>query len=523
MSEPFLVAIRCPQCGAETDFPEGAYALRCAYCGVTLRVLGANRGGRARFLMLPTVEARELAGVLAAWAIEQGRRLGTIEWQALLVAPFWRARGLALRWVYYRTARGESEALEETTGISLTSHGVYEGDLDVDTLTGGLRRASAVPHDDRTFQTRHVDLSFPAFDGADLGLVSLGVRPGVRPLRILAPDVIPEGAKLLPLAMEAEAALARTTSGAEEGFEEVSGRPDFERAAVVTTSLSAIYFPFWAASARIDGAERLLVVDAVAGSVVRDGDPAEPWFATLPTASRPPLASGSLGFLPLKCPECAWALPLEASAIVHLCTQCGRAWQEGGDRFVPLAYDAVPAKGAACYLPAWRFEARLALDGKPLAGAADLPRLFRPVGWPIPPAADEEAARPAALYVPAFECRALSVLERLATALTRLQPRLDDADGPARRGPLPLSPTPRAIGASVDAADAATLARLFLVGLVPGAGPAARRRLATLEVELGPGRLVWLPADDRGSYLQDRLTGVSLPKAALGWAANTPP
>ncbi len=112
MSEPFLVAIRCPQCGAETDFPEGAYALRCAYCGVTLRVLGANRGGRARFLMLPTVEARELAGVLAAWAIEQGRRLGTIEWQALLVAPFWRARGLALRWVYYRTARGEPEALE---------------------------------------------------------------------------------------------------------------------------------------------------------------------------------------------------------------------------------------------------------------------------------------------------------------------------------------------------------------------------------------------------------------------------
>lgn len=514
MSEAFLVAIRCPQCGAETDFPEGARALRCAYCGVTLRVLGTNRGGRARFVMPPTTGARQVGTVLSAWARGQGRRLEAIEWQALLVAPFWRARGLALRWVYYRTSRsgpsGGAELAHQAAGLG----GLYGDDLDAGTPGAGLRRAAEVEYDDRTFQTRRVDLSFPAFEGADVGLASLGVRPGVRPLRVLAPDVLPEGAKVLPLAVEAEAALARAVRAAGDGFEDVSGRPDLVRSAVITTSLSAIYFPFRVASARIDGAERLVVVDAVAGSVVREGEPAEPWFAALPTLARPPLVGGSLGFLPLKCPECAWALPLEASAIVHLCTQCGRAWQEGHDRLVPVAYDAVPAKDAAWYLPAWRFEARLAVDGRPIASAADLPRLFRPAGWPIAPATGGDA-RPAALYVPAFECRALSAVDRLATALARLQPRLDDAGGPAARGPLPLSPAPRVVGASLDAADAATLAHLYLVSLVPGAGPAARRRLESLEAELGPGRLVWLPADDRGAYLQDRLTAMSLPKASL--------
>src|SRR5918996_669164 len=100
--EPFLVAIRCPQCGAETDFPEGAHALACAYCGVTLRVLGAHRGGRARFVMLPTVEARQLPRILQAHCAAAGRTFDSLEWHALVFAPFWRARGMALRWTYTR-------------------------------------------------------------------------------------------------------------------------------------------------------------------------------------------------------------------------------------------------------------------------------------------------------------------------------------------------------------------------------------------------------------------------------------
>ncbi len=548
MSEPFLVAIRCPRCGAGTDFPEGANALRCAYCGVALRLLGAHRGGRARYLMDPVLDAAGVGAAVASYAAERGRRLGSLEWRRLLLAPFWRARGMALRWVFYRTAGGGPPAglahgLREdgspfgalkAAAESLAEPGGAGGiGRALRTLLGGAGAAAfsrdaaaaspAVAYEDRGFQTRHVDLSFPAFLDANLGLVSLGVRPGVRSLRVLAADTLPREAAVLPLAVGPDAALARV-AGAAGAFEEVPGQPVLERTAVVTTSLSAIYFPFWLASSRIDGVERLLVVDAVAGNVVREGEPTEPWFAGLPSLAPPPLAGSSLGFLPLTCPECAWALPLETSAVVHLCAGCGRAWQESGDRLAPVPYDAVPARNATLYLPAWRFDARLVVDGRPLRCAAELPRLLRPVGWPAPPAACRAAPAdaPVALYVPAFECRALSVLERLATALTRLQPALHDPESAAAAGPLPLSPTPRAIGAALEAADAAALAALFLVGLVPGAGAAARRRLETLEVALGPARLLWLPADDRGPYLKDRLTGFTLPKAALGWAADGP-
>lgn len=571
MSESFLVAIRCPRCGAETDFPEGTHALRCAYCGVTLRILGAHRGGRARFVMPPTLEAERLAPLLLAYAAERGRRLDSVEWRTLVAAPFWHARGVALAYRFTSPARplaslprpvpvtpssagGAPSAapreLREPAGAASSLAGLPAtllrkgidlllrwtvadatgADTLLDQLAGrdghlGVEGGEAAParafaHDERRFDARHVDLSFPAFAGADLGLVSLGVRPGARPLRVLAPDTLPPGALMLPLEVDAEAALRRVAALAAGQFSEMPGEVIIERTATVTASLSVIYFPFWTASAILDGVERLVVVDAVAGSVVREGEPSEPWFAGLAARTPPPLAPGSLGFLPLTCPECAAPLPLETRAVVHLCTHCGRAWAEGDDRLVRIEYEAVAARGAAVYLPAWRFQAAITVEGKRLTRAAELPRLFKPAGWPLPPAPDAtDADRAAALFVPAFECRALTVVERLAAALARLQPRVDRTDA-GGDPPLPLAPTPRAVGASLNEADAAALARLFTIGLVPGAGPAARRRIASLSVELGPGRLVWLPVHDRGPYLQDRLTAVSVPKASLGWPAD---
>jgi ribosomal protein S27E len=565
MPDPFLVAIRCPQCGAETDFPEGAHALGCAYCGVALRVIGAHRGGRASFVMPPTLTADRLPAVLGAYARETGRRLDSIEWRTLVVAPYWRARGMALRWAYTssggaRLAERRAVAVAEEPGaiVARGAEGLHEQGPSVSPRAGlaatvlekaarllvGFKTrtrggsstlldrlasrddldagpsgppAAEAPRDSRHFDSRHVDLSFPAYADADLGLPSLGVRPSARPLRVLAPDALPEGALALPPALDAAAALARVADQSAAQFPETEDAIVVERTASVTSSLSAVYFPVWAASVILDGAERLVVVDAVAGSVSREAGPSEPWFAEIAARRLPRLSAASLGFLPLRCPECGWALPLEQSAVVHLCTRCGRAWAEGADRLVPIGYDAISGRGDALYLPVWRFEAAISVEGTVIAGAADLPRLFKPAGWPVP-ARPDVAGRPAALFVPAFECRALTVLERLAGALARLQPEI--ARAPEGEPPIPLSPTPRCVGASLEVEDAAQVAHLFLAGLVPGSGPAARKRLGSLSATLGPGRLLWLPAQDRGQYVQDRLTGVSLPKASLGWPAD---
>lgn len=517
-SQPFLVAIRCPQCGAETDFPEGAHAIRCAYCGIVLRVVGVHRGGQARFLLLPTVEARALGALLHRWALEQGRSLTTVEWQTLLLVPYWRVRGIGLRWVYYRPAGLPAPAgawaearlldrIREGSGAALL------GSLGA-SVPGDPGRGAA---DGRDLQARHVDLSFPAFTAGDVGLPSLGVRTGVRPLRVLAPDVVPSGARVLPVDLDGDRALALASGRVASQFEDPPGHVVIERKAFVVASLSAVYFPVFAATVRLDGVERSLLLDAVAGSVVREADPAEAWVADLPARTPPRLTGGSVGFLPLKCPECAHDLPLETSAIAHFCVRCARAFAESGDRLVQVPYDAVPARGAAVYLPAWRFEATLTVDGVRLAGAADLPRLLKPVGWPLPPRDPDAATQPVSLYVPAFECRDLGLVNRLGAALTRLQPRVGGASG---HDPIPLSPPPRVVGASILREDAEALARLLLAGLVPGAGPAARRRLESLEATLGAGRLLWSPVHDRGGYYQCRLTGVSLRAASLGWAPD---
>ncbi len=561
MSEPFLVAIRCPQCGAETDFPEGAHALRCAYCGIVLRVVGAHRGGQARFVMLPTLGARALPPLLRAHAREQGRDLASIEWQTLLLVPYWRARGIGRRWVYYgaagppapqgvghhaarlvaervaeRTAERAARAIRATrrsggSGLLRLLVGLLSGPSLLDgfdedpsggaldgpgmSLSAGGRPGSAV--DGRTLQARYFDLSFPAFTSGAVGLPSLGVRPGVRPLRMLAPDALPPGARVLPLEVDDDDAVALVTDRVSTQFDDVPGSTVIERKAVVLGSLAAIYFPLWVATVRLDGAERCLLVDAVARSVLREADPSEPWLADLPARTPPPLAAASLGFLPLKCPECAHDLPLEASAIAHLCVRCGRAFAEAGDHLVPIPYEAVTARGAAVYLPAWRFEATLTVEGRRLAGASDLPRLVKPAGWPMPARQADTPDRPLSIFVPAFQCRDLPLVDRLGAALTRLQPAVG---GQAGGDPIPLSPPPRVVGPAVTAADAEALAHLLLVGMVPGGGPAARKRLESLEATLGSPHLVWLPVQDRGGYLQDRLTGVSLRKESLGWAPD---
>src|SRR5690606_2629609 len=146
------------------------------YCTVVLRVVGAHRGGKGRFVMPPTLDARALGSRLAAHAREQGRRLASIEWQALLLVPYWRARGMSFRWLYCGSGRPPAPPAVAATprrGLLARFGGLLAaacllGDLGTILPEGPvghvpLPASGVAPShtrvDDRVLQARHFDVS----------------------------------------------------------------------------------------------------------------------------------------------------------------------------------------------------------------------------------------------------------------------------------------------------------------------------------------------------------------------------
>jgi len=331
-------------------------------------------------------------------------------------------------------------------------------------LTTGRALRTSVADSTVQLLDRYVETSFPAASLAGLGVASLGVR--TQALRVS----LFERARLASLGtmvrIQTDEAAALRHGLAARGFEHVVYRQ------VLGRILSIIYFPFWVLELS-EGAERwLTVVDAVAESIVQSRAPIALRDALIP---QPGGELRTVGLRPLVCPNCGWALPLDADDVIFFCPSCSRAWQIRGVDLVEMPYEIAQvgtdtASAAAEHLPFWRLEA----------------------------SAGSESA-----WVPAFRCRRLKILHDLATRFTAKPPVYQAATGER----------PSARGCFYDAEDAALLARFAAAGrrLTPDAVKAA----ADDEPAFSGARLVWIPFKREGQSLIDPYSGLALQEALL--------
>jgi hypothetical protein len=153
----------------------------------------------------------------------------------------------------------------------------------------------------------------------------------------------------------------------EEAFFDGMPQPDIrvreERLYRLWEHNSVLFFPLYLVEIREGSQIRLLLLDAIGGSLIRQigHEEMERLLDNLGLIKGRSPGEKRLKLAPLICPECAGDLDSEPMAQIRFCRQCGRGWETFGGRLrereclwagsKPQARDA-----SMIFLPFWRWE-----------------------------------------------------------------------------------------------------------------------------------------------------------------------
>ncbi len=385
------------------------------------------------------------------FSLSADRHAARVRHGSLYLVPYYRLTAEEITWRSGDSEQQRRRNVEEVAAFLGVATTAGRGPAD---LADGLDEGGP------TFASRVIERNFVA---RDTGVVphSLGVRPTALQLRLFDRGEAREGTVLVPADLTPREAQERALgiAGDDTGIR--------ERLRVV---LQIVYFPFWMMPIADRGVERVAVIDAVTGTIVRDDvEPAE--VAKLSDGR--PRRVRTLGFRPLACPNCGWDLPFRPDDLLFQCSSCERGWLARGDRLEPVVFSvAASAVEAACHLPVWKL------------------------------GADEDGA---AVFAPAFRCRRLKALFDLGARLTR------QAAPIARTDEIPKG----LAGCALDQEDARALARFIAAGISQEAARGAVRPELPTTVDAVAAELVWLPFSSDGYALRESTTGAPIPRRLL--------
>jgi DNA-directed RNA polymerase subunit RPC12/RpoP len=315
-------------------------------------------------------------------------------------------------------------------------------------------------------RSRYLEKSFLATRLERLKLYSLGVRTSVLKLSLLKKEKLEEKGKVYPVTMGVDKAIE---IGLGVNYKD---EPDH---CVISRILSIVYSPLWEVNVLGIDTSFSIIIDALAESIIEKRAPYKLLTDNLKEGDSRALPT--ISFHTLQCPNCGWDLAAKPEQCVFLCDNCNRAWESGAEGFQE-------AGGAIAHVQS--------ID--------DFPSLKYYPFWIL------SAQGGYKLFIPAFKVRDLTVIYRLATAFTNVQPELNLT---------PLSddvPSSQMEGAVMRWDDARELAELVLCSLFSHPHPGAIKQAS---LEITSRQLVWLPFYEKGIYLRDALLNVGIQKGKI--------
>jgi DNA-directed RNA polymerase subunit RPC12/RpoP len=451
--ERLVVATQCPSCGAALDFSEGNNSVACGYCRASSLVTG--RGRTLAYTVPARVTARDAFGT-ARFAEPSDAGPFRVMEPRLFFLPYYRFRALELLW------RRPDPAPRPFLPPSPDPSSDYRPAISIERALADLQPGP----DDVELDERHIEKNFLALEAPGIELYSLGLRASALKLSLFGRHELDSQGTVVAPEIPADLAVERGARSANPG--NVAGRQ------VLAPRLSLVYFPFWFVPVHRIGKKTVTVIDGVSQSVVLRGED-EQRFAHLRVATG---SEETVGFRPLVCPNCGWALPVRADDFVFFCSTCERAWKILGQELLELPHRIVGVAPAgsrtARYLPIWQISGSL----------------------------DDEAPR--RFLAPAFRYRRMRALAELATKLSRRPPELASTTLAAHE----------VHGVYFDESDAAALISFAEMGnesdRFEEIEARRERRLAVDGADL-----LWAPFTMDGYAYVDPFLGTSLPKNLL--------
>lgn len=438
MSATAVVSTECPTCGAPIDFDDAARAIRCDHCRSQLLVTGRRQ------VLSYEIEHRTSesdARSLVRFALPADQQSTHVSPATLYLVPYYRFTAEEIFWETRETEDQRRRNVREVADwLGVSVPGAVRGDDIRD------------PDDGPTFSSRVLEKNFVARKTSVVPH-SLGVRPTALTLRRFDHPDEEEGTVVVAADLTPK-----------EAQERGAGEPDSDgRRELLRSVLQIVYFPFWMVPTRANGTDRVVVVDAVAGSITQDVEPAE--VEALSTGVR--RRARTVGFRPLVCPNCGWDLPFRPDDVLFQCSSCARGWLSRADRLEAVSFRVVEGEGAPLHLPVWRL--------------------------------DVEGASP--VYAPAFRCRRLKALYDLGARLTRRVPAAEASE----EAPSDL------VGCALDELDARAFGRFISAAVAEESSRGADRPDLPESLDRAATELLWLPFTSDGYALRETSTGSPVP------------
>jgi len=459
----------CPQCGGEIEFLDEAQATRCIYCGSLLHLVGTDED--RRYYLEPRVKEADIVTALR----EGFRKKGTVirfTYSRLVFYPYWWVKGMVFKWMLGKEWEGERF---------------------------------------KVLKTRLLDHTFPAHTTIPVGPPTLGVRTSSLRVRAFNTKEMQQWGLPLPVTISHTQAVACAEEAKDYALtlDKDEAVTEMQKVSLIGERYSLIYLPVWTFAVKTPQGTAELFIDALSSSVIQ--------VPRQQGAIIPLLNDEALGFefqdtsfIPLRCPLCGWDLPFHPYNVIHLCSNCSRAWRERGGSFQEASFAVAKQTRGTCagkkvYLPFWIFQTTLETPAANLTTMADFYQYF-----PVPRTIDwkREQTKPIMFYIPAFRIKNIPVVSKFSAMMTRLQPQYDYDEAAALinhdTGDVFLS-----------SSEARQMAELVLYALVPITNRRARDLVSQARLTFTQERLELFPFLDKGASYLDQMTGYALQKNAV--------
>ena len=439
MASRVFISTECSQCGGIINLEEGTNAVKCPYCSSSFLITGYDKV--LTYYISNNVEERRSAIQTLAHrhllTYTDHYRIVDIN---LFFLPFYHLKGKIFRLV---------------------------PDVQVDIPMSYPTSVSR-----SKIKTSYLNKSFLATTLEGLAVYSLGIRTSVLQLKLFKSGTLAAKGKVYPVAFGIDKAL-------EIGLGKNQDNGSYSR--VISKMLSVVYAPVWEVNVKGIGRAFSIIIDGLGETITDDNAPFQ--FLTENLKEEEQKNFPTISFHALKCPNCGWDIPADPSLYVFVCDNCRWVWECTTHGFREVSGTIVqphPERELPelTYLPFWVFPARTETKHH-------LPK----------------GIKMAKLFIPAFKVRDLSVIYRLATIFTKVQPELDLT---SLSGDYSFS---RIEGAVMRWKDARELSELFVGMGLEKTGISMERETAR--------QLIWFPFYERGIFLRDAILNAGIQKAKI--------
>ena len=466
----FLLSIHCPQCGADISFEEESRVVYCQYCSSTLHITG--RSGVFRNYVKPSENIPRMKKALRGALKGLGSKKALISEKKLFFAPYWRVKGMVYKWVFGKDVQGELV---------------------------------------KKLKTKHLDQSFPAYCGVNLGLRSLGIRPGTLKLPFFDREEMSKSNFVMEVELDFKEAVKQGSLLTQVGLDETGIQIYLEKTRIVGERYSIIYFPFWMVRLSLPGQKpSVLILDAVANTVTRILT--ENQWEDMEARSKKARSSvnfSNIHFIAFKCPNCGWDLPLNRFDVIHLCGTCKQAWIEKGGRFRAVRFEiAALTQGTGqdvIYLPVWVFQAQITSHGKHLKTVADLQTFSGVLPLGVKQGGDKERF---CFFMPAAKIRNILAADKLSIGLTNKQATYQCV-------PVERIAELKTMGVFLSPRAAGNMAEILLCSLTPRNNRKKQEFVKDAKISIDKMHVLWWPFYEQRLFLRDAICGCGIQKGTL--------